>query len=419
MACRAIGSALLVAAGVAGAQQPAPPTSPTPSIPTARTVAGRVLVQRDSAAAPLAGAWVTLHRVAEDASGPLDSARTDARGAFAFRYRATGTDEAIYFVSTRYGGVAYFTRPLRAASVTGEDAEIAVFDTTSAAVPPTVRGRHLIVSAPEPNGARTVIEVFELSNDTSLTVVERPGTDGGVWSTPVPASARGFEVRAGEVPSDALALTAGRAVLHVPLAPGIKQLAFSYTLTDDAFPLTITTEAPTAVLEVLLEDARGSATGGRLVNVAPVTVEGRSFRRFLAQDLPRDTRIVVDVARAQPSWIRWLVPGILAVVGAAMIGALAWSRRGARRTGARLGGTPSPAPGPSAPRSASRPATTPVASAPIADEADAIARRIAALDDAFESREVEDADARVAYERERGALKESLASVLAARSAPR
>ena len=363
-----------------------------------RQVSGRVLVQRDSAAAPVGGAWVTLHRVADDSSGPLDSTRTDARGGFTFRYRPFGSDEAIYFVSTRYGGVAYFTRPLRGARVSGQEAEIDVFDTTSTAVRATVRGRHLIVSAPSPNGTRDVVEVFELSNDTSVTAIERPGTNAGVWSTAVPTAARRFEVRAGEVPSDALVLAANRAVLHMPLAPGLKQIAFSYTLADDDFPLTVTAEAATGVLEVLVEDAHGTASGGRLLAVAPVVVEGRSFRRFLAQDVPAKTRIVVDVPRAQPAWVRWIVPGVLALVGIGMVGALAWSWR--RR----------------APRRAS-PAATPVRAAPHVaappSEADAIARQIAALDDAFADVEAPDAVARETYEHDRAALKSRLAAALA------
>jgi hypothetical protein len=371
---------------------------------TPRQVSGRVLVQRDSAPAPVVGTWVTLHRVAEDSSGPLDSTRTDARGGFSFRYRARGSDEAIYFVSTRYGGVAYFTRPLRAAVVTGQDAAIDVFDTTSAAIPATVRGRHLIVSGASPNGTRDVIEVFELSNDTSVTRIERPGTNAGVWSTPVPTAARRFEVRAGEVPADALVLAANRAVLHMPLAPGIKQIAFSYTVSEADFPLSVTAEGATAVLEVLVEDARGSASGGRLIAVAPVVVEGRSFKRFLAQDVPPGTRIVVDVPRAQPAWVRWIVPGVLALVGVGMLGALLWSwrRRAPRRAG-----------------SVTRPTRAVPAPAPSVSHADVIAREIAALDDAFAEIEAPDAETRDTYERDRALLKARLAAVLAAPTAPR
>ena len=91
-------------------------------------------------------AWVTLHRVAADSSGPVDSVRTDANGRYSIRYKPAGGD-AVYFASSTYSGVAYFTAPLPPRDATGDDGEITVFDTTSAPVRIQTRGRHLVVSA--------------------------------------------------------------------------------------------------------------------------------------------------------------------------------------------------------------------------------------------------------------------------------
>jgi hypothetical protein len=141
---------------------------------TSRVLEGRIT--RPGAAGralPVAGEWAVLHRVGSDAAAPLDSMRTRADGGFAFRYRATGDSNAVYFVSTTRGGVAYFTPPTREAAVRGGMADLTVFDTTSGPVPITVRGRHLIVTAPDSatGTTRTVIEVYELSNDSSVTRV--------------------------------------------------------------------------------------------------------------------------------------------------------------------------------------------------------------------------------------------------------
>jgi hypothetical protein len=84
--------------------------------------------------APVANQWVILHRVGHDRAGPLDSVRTTAAGAFSFQYRVTGDSDAVYFVSTSYGGVAYYTPPLRGPVVRGDDAALVVFDTTSGPV---------------------------------------------------------------------------------------------------------------------------------------------------------------------------------------------------------------------------------------------------------------------------------------------
>ena len=72
--------------------------------------------------------------------------------------------------STSYGGIAYFTSPLRAAVVTGDDATLTVFDTTSAAR--ADQGRR---PAPHRRRAagrtaqRPIVEVFDLQNDSTVT----------------------------------------------------------------------------------------------------------------------------------------------------------------------------------------------------------------------------------------------------------
>jgi hypothetical protein len=374
---------VLGTAGAARAQAPAP-----------RSVEGRVVSMSGDEPRPVVGTWVTLHRVASDSAGPLDSVRTDASGAYRLRYTTFGVSDAIYFASTRYGGVAYFTSPLRGAIVRGQDAELAVFDTTSRTVPTTVRGRHLIVAAPDARGVRAVIEVYEVTNDTTVTRIDRESDARGTWSAPLPRGASGFTVREGEVPSDALVLAAGRAELRMPFAPGLKQIAFSYSLDADAFPLEIVTETPASVFEVLVEDPRGNVSGARLPAVDPVTVEGRSFKRFLGSDVPAGSRVVIDTPGPQAPWTRWILPALLLVIGAAMLAALARPRR------ARRAVTPS-----AAPRQPE----------PVTD----LASRIAALDEAYERDPSPSDTARAAYERERSTLKARLAEALAARSAAR
>src|SRR5262249_33363652 len=69
-------------------------------------------------------------------------------------------------------------------------------------------------------------------------------------------------------------------------APGMKQFSFNYRIPATASALTLPVTAPVAVLEVLVEDLRGSATGIGLKEQAPTVLEGRRFKRFLAQDPP-------------------------------------------------------------------------------------------------------------------------------------
>ncbi|GLC26542.1 hypothetical protein [Roseisolibacter agri] len=370
-----------------------------------RRVLGRVLLVRDTTERPVPGAWVTLHRVGSDGAGPLDSTRTQGDGGFTFRYRPTGAPDALYFASTSYGGIAYFTSPLRDAESRGEAAEISVFDTTSRAIPITVRGRHLIVSAPVADGSRNVIEVFELTNDTSFTAV--PPTDGarGTWSVALPRGAADFAVRRGEVPDDGMSAVGGRAVLLTPFGPGIKQVAFTYRLPSDAFPLRLALERPVTVLEVLLEDPRGSATGAGIVPVDPVALEGRTFRRFLAQDVKEGATVDVAMPVTARRWDRVVLPVLLVTMGGAMVLLLLRATR-RQPTGAHV---PLAAASVAPPRA---PATDD-------DERERLLAALAALDDDFAARGDATAEQRAAYDVERAALKARLAARLAAAPAAR
>ena len=103
-----------------------------------REVRGTISHVTDRGARPLSGAWVTLHRVGTDNAGPVDSARTGENGRYDFRYHATGDTSALYFVSSRFAGIAYFTPPLKERLVTGTAADLIVYDTTSAPVTKTM-----------------------------------------------------------------------------------------------------------------------------------------------------------------------------------------------------------------------------------------------------------------------------------------
>jgi hypothetical protein len=317
----------LALAPLTGAQQQ--PPSALPEHPDVHSVAGRVLRPAAGGLIPVSGLWVVLHRLGSDRAGPLDSARTDARGAYRFSYRPTGDERALYFVAASHGGVAYFTPPLVDHSVAGEAAEIVVYDTTTRDIPISIRGRHLVVSAADAGNRRMLMEVYELSNDTNVTRVSPSPGSPPTWRTLVPASARDFRVPDGDVPADAVQFEGGEVRLVAPLPPGVKQLAYSYTLPVTDFPLSVPLLADTELLEVLIEERAGSARGAQLGEVSPVTVDGRGFRRFLARDVQRGAVSVIDIPRASRGWDRRYMVGITLLVGGTMLVALARAfRRG-------------------------------------------------------------------------------------------
>lgn len=279
---------------------------------------------------PISGAWVVLHRVGPDSAGPIDSARSDAHGRYSFRYVRTGSEDAVYFVSASHDGVAYFTSPLAEGNVSGNDGEVIVFDTTSKHVPMTVRGHHVVVSAVDVNGMRSVVEVYDLSNDSSVTRIASSDKAGdATWQTHIPAAATGFQVSQGDIPPAAVSYSNGVVSVFAAIAPGIKQLSFSYSLPAKSFPLSLPLEGDTQIYEVMIEEKVGHVSAPKLREVDPVTVDQRSFRRFLASDIPRNSVAVIDLPAPPPAHAidpRYLV-ALTLVIGGTMILALARALR--------------------------------------------------------------------------------------------
>ena len=378
----------MAGSGVIGAQSAGQPAAAPADSLAARTVSGRVVRPGERGMTPVASAWVTLHRVAPapDSSGPVDSVRADAAGRYRMRYTPRGGN-AVYFASSMYGGVAYFTAPLPASDAAGDAAEITVFDTTSAPVRIATRGRHLVVSSSGANGRRTLVEVFELSNDSTVTAV--PGAGGrATWSAPIVPNATDFQSGQSDIGGNAVQMRDGRVLVFASISPGIRQVAFSYSVPAADFPLTVAVPDSVGVFEVLVEDPGATATGGGLAEQPAVSLEGRNFRRFLAQDVAAASAITVDVgAPTAPRGNRYI---FVPIIGAAvlMLGALAvaLTRRGA----------------------------VPVTTQPVAQvDAAHLARDIAELDEAFARvTTVSDAD-RASYQRRRDALKSQLTAALA------
>ena len=363
----------------------APPNTP-------RSVAGRIIRPSAQASVAVPGVWVTLHRVGRDTAGPLDSARSDGAGRYSFRYRTFGSPEAIYFVSAMYGGIAYFSEPLHHDEVRDGEGEITVFDTSSTAPPPTVRGRHVIVGAVDSAERRTVIEVYELANDGDHTLVGAEGGQRPTWTAVLPRGARDVKGGQGDVSAEAIVADDGRVRVFAPFAPGIKQLSYSYTLPVASFPLSLPLERPTTVLEVLVEEPTATAAAPRLTPVDPVSVDGRTFKRFLAQDAPASGVLAIDVPRVAGARMRQLALwALVGALGVAML--LSLARAFTRRPSG-------------APRRAPRSATSP----------ERLARQIADLDTTFERQSAPTEEARAAYQARRAELKAELTTLLAARA---
>jgi hypothetical protein len=146
------------------------------------------------------------------------------------------------------------------------------------------------------------------------------------------------------------------------------------------------------VLEVLLQEPTARAQGPALREVPPENAEGRVFRRFLAQDVPGNVVLTIDVPEVittQRTKVYFAVGGVVLL---SMIGALAYAARRARPV-----------------------ATVP---APVESRAQILVRELASLDEEFERTPNANDAARESYERERTRLKRELADALGAERQP-
>lgn len=356
---------------------------------TVMRVDGRVVRGTRTGPMPIAQQWVVLHRLGNDRSGPLDSARTNADGRYAFRFTTSGDSSAIYFATTSHGGIVYPSAPFRSPVVSGDAATLTVFDTTSGPVPVKRGGRHLIVGAPQANGRRPIGEVYDLENDSTLTVIARDSTTP-VYTVRLPNDAANFRVNgSGEFGAGAMTRRGADVGLYAPLSPGIRQFAFTYELPAKAFPLVLPAEVATGVFEILIEDPAADVRAPSLREVEPANMEGRTFRRFLANDVPANAVVRVSIPRVATADRERIYLVIALVFLAAMGMALVYAARRSRR---------------------SRP--EPVVAAPAEPRSRVLVRAIADLDDAFGSAPFTP-EARADYDARRASLKAELADALA------
>jgi hypothetical protein len=352
-----------------------------------RELGGTVLRAVGARRVPVAATWVTLHRVGTDGAGPLDSMRTDAAGRYRFRYRPSGDSAAVYFASSKWGGVAYFTAPLHARDSGGADT-LVLYDTTSGPMPIKVQSRHAIVAAPDSARGRTVVEVFVLANDSTLTLVAGAG-DKPTWEVRLPDGALDARLGDSDVAADAVSFDGGRARVFAPLAPGVKRVSVRYRMPVSRAPFALARAGRTDVLEILIEDSRGSATAPGLEESAAAGLDGRVFRRFIARDVPGDAPLSVTAPTPATGALGNVrVAAVAAAIGVAMLMLLASTllRRGPLLVRRRPPGDP-----------------------------DDIAREIAALDAAFELIESPTADQRADHYQARARLKARLTAALAKR----
>jgi hypothetical protein len=321
--------------------------------------------------------------------------RSDASGRFRFRYKLSGQPEALYFVSSTFRGIAYFSSPFRQAVVRGGDADLLVYDTTSDVSSLSVQGRHLVVSAPR-GPRREIAEIFEIENAASRTVVARD-TSNPLWATHFPTVAESLTVAPGDLGAGTVTFRAGRGELFAPISPGVRQLVVTYRIRAGEFPVTW-------LLEVLLEEPRAIVEGAGLTETDAVAIDGRTFRRFTARNVPAGATMRVRAPAGAVSQSQAALK-VMAVVMAFLLasGMIVWLARRRALPESALSTAPMAPMAPAVP-------------VPPASPSDLLVAELAALDARFERQDSPNAAARSHHEQARAALKQNIVSALARES---
>jgi hypothetical protein len=265
---------------------------------------------------------VVLHRVSDAQQGEIDSTRVTSEGRFSMRLPGLPNPvlNEIYFASVRHQGVMYFGTPITQAIDLDSAYVIQAWDTLLApaeGMPISLGGRALFVD-PQAEGW-TVTDAFTLQNDSTRTLVARPG--GMVWSYPLPATATEVITGEGDLATD-VTYESGRVVVHGPLAPGERMFVVRYTLAS--LETSIPTPGTTTSFDILVREPAPPLDVAGLEAVASVELEGGgTYRRYSGDNVTSpsvDVALGEEVGPPPVQWIAVILAVILGVGGVMAIG---------------------------------------------------------------------------------------------------
>ncbi len=298
---------------------------PTALFSQAVSVSGRVLRGgRDTV--PLANAWVLLHRLARESTGPMDSVRSDARGRYRLELRSPDSTSG-YAVSVWYDSIAYFSLPL---NVTGRPAvhveDIIAFATTNDGPPIRLARRLVTVARANDDGTREVLEILELEN-TGVTTRVTTDTLIPTWAGRVPSHVGQFRGGQGDISNDAMQFRRDSVIVLAPIPPGgVKQISYAYSLPAGTRALVIPIDQPTVEVNLLVEDTAAMVNAPTVQSLGVKEIEQRHFAAYRASPLAAgdnvEIRLPAGKFRAQ-----MVLPYVIALLAAGMIVALVWALR--------------------------------------------------------------------------------------------
>jgi hypothetical protein len=271
------------------------------------TAAGRVVVPRATDTVALPRARVLLHRVGRDAQGPIDSVVADAAGRFRFRFRADTS--ALYLLSTRYGGIEYFSPPVHTNPALPDTAMRVVAYDTSSTVPVAVEARHIVVPRAGADGSRDVLDLVVLRND-GIAARIAPDSAHPSWAMRLPAGAGAMQVGESELSPDAVVRAGDTVKVLAPIAPGEKQLSIEYATQPSGGRIAFPVGPADEPINLLVEDRDARVSGGTLALADTAPSAGSPARcrrapRSRSSSARAPPRARGRCSRRWSEWWRW------------------------------------------------------------------------------------------------------------------
>ena len=307
------GAALKASEAVRGAAQ-LPPAAVRggAQLPPGRFVfAGEVRI----GALPADTGTVVLHRVSPLFTGSIDSVAIADGGRFEFVVEAA-TDSAgadVYFASVHRDNVLYFGAPVTGPGDLAETYVVQAYSSVgaSAEVRLPVRVRNVFVEKADPEPGWEVTDLFEVENDTDVTIVA--SEEGAAWSHALPPGAVDFAVGRSDVPPEGASFSGDRVFVSTPVPPGERVYLFHYRIPEERFTLPM--EAATGSMEMLFREPAGALTVTGLAAMGPMELEGATFRRYAGRELAPS---LVAVSPGTPLAPGGSMPVIAALLGLAL-----------------------------------------------------------------------------------------------------
>jgi hypothetical protein len=176
-----------------------------------------------------------------------------------------------------------------------------------------------VISRLGPDGTRGVLEIVGVSNSSDRTRVSGD-TSRAVWGIALPSGTSTVRPGQGDFSPEALVIRHDSVLLYAPVAPGEKQVVFSYALPSNVRRLPLRFDEPVAEVNVLLEDEEAQVSGGPLSRADTQVIEGRTFRRWSGAMPAAGTLLIVFPGLGSPTW---LLPALVSVIGAGLL-FMAW-----------------------------------------------------------------------------------------------